>query len=76
MLEFTAPPPLMHAAHMPDSASGLYSEKHALLKQEIHTLLKKRAVERALPSIGFYARIFLVPKKYGKLQPVFKMKLH
>ena len=48
-----------------------------LLREEIETLLKKRAVERVqnpgTPS--FYSRIFLVPKKIGKLWPIIDLSL-
>ena len=43
-----------------------------LLREEIAELLKKRAVERVRNSVTpcFYSRLFLVPKKNGKLLPV------
>lgn len=31
-------------------------------------------MERGPPSVGFYARSFLIPKKNGKMCPVFNMK--
>ena len=39
------------------------------LAEEVNNLLQKRAVEEIIPeSPGFYSRIFLVPKKNGKLR--------
>ena len=39
------------------------------LEEEINNLLQKRAVEEIYPeSPGFYSRVFLVPKKNGKLR--------
>lgn len=37
-------------------------------------MLEKKATEWAQPSLGFYAQVFLVPKKNGKQRPVFKVK--
>ena len=43
-----------------------------LLKAEVQNLLEKEAIERVLDhsSPGFYSRLFLVPKKNGKVRPV------
>jgi hypothetical protein len=43
-----------------------------LLQEEVHTLLQKGAVELVNPPFtpGFYSRLFLVPKKNGKMRPV------
>ena len=48
-----------------------------LLREEIAELLKKRAVERVRNpgTPGFYSRLFLVPKKNGKLRPVIDLSL-
>ena len=42
------------------------------LQQAVDTLLLKAAIERVtnLTSLGFYSRLFLVPKKTGDLRPV------
>ena len=42
-----------------------------LLREEMAELLKERAVERVQNqgTLGFYSRLFLVPKKNGKLRP-------
>jgi len=39
-------------------------------------MLQKNAIEEVLgdPGLGFYSRIFLVPKKNGKLRPVIDLK--
>ena len=47
-----------------------------LLREEVDILLQKWAVERVQnPRTGFYSRIFLVPKKNGKLRPVIDLSL-
>ena len=48
-----------------------------LLREEIAELLKKRAVEwvRNLGTLGFYSRLFLIPKMNGKLRPVMDLWL-
>ena len=48
-----------------------------LLQEEIVELLQKRAVERVQDpgTLGFYSRLFLVPKKNGKLRPVIDFSL-
>ena len=48
-----------------------------LLREEIAELLKKRAVERVRSpgTPGFYSRLFLVPKKNGKLRPLIDLLL-
>ncbi len=53
------------------------SEKAQSLRQEIISLLDKRAIEEldlASLSPGFYSRIFLVRKKDGDWRPVFDLK--
>ena len=48
-----------------------------LLREEIEVLLRKRAVER-LQNLGthsFYSRIYLIPKKNGKLWPIIDLSL-
>lgn len=74
-LEFESPPTLMHPRSAPDSSKGIPAHKVATLEVEVQSLLSKRAIEHASPRVGFYARIFLVLKKNGKLRPVFNMKL-
>jgi len=53
---------------------GLSVEKAGALQKEITSLLEKRAIERAPRTRGFYARVFLVPKKGGSYRPVFNLK--
>ena len=44
------------------------SNKRPELEEEVNSLLQKRAVEKILlESPGYYSRIFLVPKKNGKM---------
>ena len=45
--------------------------KNSLLQEEVQTLLLKGAIEEVhLVDPGFYSRLFLVPKKNGKMRPV------
>ena len=47
----------------------LHQSQRPELAEEVNNLLQKRAVEEIIPeSPGFYSRIFLVPKKNGKLR--------
>lgn len=73
-LEFNAAPQLMHAVQAPDSVVGVAPPKNLLLSKEVSDLLCKRAIESAPAQIGFYAHIFLVLKKNGKMRLVFNMK--
>ena len=56
---------------------NLSQSSSPLLREEIVELLKKRAVERVQNpgTPGFYSRLFLVPKKNGKLRPVIDISL-
>ena len=47
------------------------------LREEIENLLNKRAVERVQnpETLGFYSRIFLVPKKNGKFRLILDLSL-
>ena len=47
------------------------------IREEIENLLNKRAVERVQNpgTLGFYSRIFLVPKKNGKLPLIIDLSL-
>ena len=46
------------------------------LEEEVANLLKKRAVEEIIPECpGFYSRIFLVPKKNGKLRLIIDLSV-
>ena len=48
--------------------------KNALLQEEVMTLLLKGTIEEVQPvDPGFYSRLFLVPKKNGKMRPVFDL---
>jgi hypothetical protein len=52
-------------------------DRALLLQEEVHTLLQKGAVELVDPPLtpGFYARLFLVPKKNGKMRPVIDLSV-
>ena len=56
---------------------NLSQSSSPLLREEIAELLRKRAVERVRNpgTLGFYSRLFLVPKKNGKLRPVIDLSL-
>ena len=51
--------------------------RNLLLQEEVHTLLQKGAVELVNPPLtpGFYSRLFLVPKKSGKMRPVIDLSV-
>ena len=46
------------------------------LQQEVNSLLAKQAIERVRQpeSLGFYSRVFLVPKKNRKLRPLISLR--
>jgi hypothetical protein len=52
-------------------------DRNLLLQEEVHTLLQKVAVELVNPPLtpGFYFRLFLVPKKNGKMRPVIDLSV-
>ena len=56
---------------------NLSQSSSPFLREEIVELLKKRVVERVWNpgTHGFYSRLFLVPKKNGKLRPVIDLSL-
>ena len=69
-LQFQSRPPL---SSIPLNLSVTRDpERNLLLQEEVHTLLQKGAVELVNPLLtpGFYSRLFLVPKKSGKMRPV------
>lgn len=73
-MEFDSTPRLMHPCSALDSSNGIPKLELALLQPEVQTLIHKNAIEGATMSVGFYAHIFTVPTKNGKLRPVFNMK--
>jgi hypothetical protein len=52
-------------------------DRNLLLQEEVHILLQKGAVELVNPPLtpGFYSRLFLVPKKNGKMRPVIDLSV-
>ena len=70
-IPFKSPPPLSVVP------INLSQSSSPLLREEIAELLKKRAVERVRnPGTHvFFSRLFLVPKKNGKLRPVIDLSL-
>jgi hypothetical protein len=52
-------------------------DRNLLLQEEVHTLLQNGAVEFVNPPLtpGFYSRLFLVPKKNGKMRPVIDLSV-
>ncbi len=71
LCDSVCPGPTVEAS-LPESDTVRDPIKRDLLNQEIESILGKRAIEevRDLSSPGFYSRLFLVPKKNGKLRPV------
>ena len=70
----------MQVRSTPPLSSVLRSSSQSsspLLREEIVELLEKWAVERVQDpgTPGFYSRLFLVPKKNGKLSPVIDLSL-
>jgi len=57
-----------------DSINGLGEAKAQALEKEVDSLLEKGAIQPAARTPGFYAKVFLVPKKGGKWRPVFNLK--
>ncbi len=59
------------------NSSTVRERNASVLREEIHNLLAKRAVE-AVPltdrESGFYSRYFLVPKKNGGLRPILDLR--
>ena len=51
--------------------------QESLASRRVHTLLQKGAVELVSPPLtpGFYSRLFLVPKKNGKMRPVIDLSV-
>lgn len=69
-LHFQEVPPLSSVPL--DLSQTRDSVKNRLLQEEVGTLLQKGVLEEVIPPIspGFYSRLFLVPKKNGKMRPV------
>ncbi len=69
-IPFIEDPPLRIS--LPENENMRDPLKRECLQQEIASLLEKRAIEavRDPSSPGFYSRLFVVPKKNGKLRPV------
>ncbi len=59
------------------NSSTVRERNASVLREEIHNLLAKRAIE-AVPltdrESGFYSRYFLVPKKNGGLRPILDLR--
>ena len=53
------------------------SQKNQLLQDEVNILIQKGVLEEVNPSfhLGFYSRLFLVPKKNGKMRPVLDLSV-
>ncbi len=72
-LQFFRRPPRFNGVLM----STVQERNASVLREEIHNLLAKRAVE-AVPRTdresGFYSRYFLMPKKDGGLHPILDLR--
>ena len=73
-LELVDRPPLTTKPACFDCNRGISQEKANALRIEIDKLVSKNAIERVPSGRGFYARLFLVPKKDGSRRPVFNLK--
>ncbi|VDI31922.1 Hypothetical predicted protein [Mytilus galloprovincialis] len=53
------------------------SQKNQLLQNEVNILIQKGVLEEVNPPfhLGFYSRLFLVPKKNGKMRPVLDLSV-
>ena len=53
------------------------SQKNQLLQDEVNILIQKGVLEEVNPPfhLGFYSRLFLVPKKNGKMRPVLDLSV-
>ncbi|VDI40423.1 Hypothetical predicted protein, partial [Mytilus galloprovincialis] len=53
------------------------SQKNQLLQNEVNILIQKGGLEEVNPPfhLGFYSRLFLVPKKNGKMRPVLDLSV-
>ncbi len=60
------------SCHPPVWVANKDTVKRGILREEVASLLTKNAIEevRDTSSPGFYSRLFVVPKKNGKLRPV------
>ena len=68
-IPFSSPPPLSPVPISMPSYS-LFSVKGKALQEEVLPLLEKGTVELALPSLGYYSRLFVVWKTSGLWRPV------
>ena len=64
------PPVRQHPWFFPTPSD---QEKYDRLAKEVSDLVAKHAIERVTDHVGFYALIFLVPKKTGGWRPVFDL---
>ena len=67
---FHRKPPLL-----PSPPESTPARHRTAMREQVASLLQKRAICKApLPSLGFYTRLFLVPKKTGGYRPVINLK--
>ena len=45
-----------------------------MVNEEVEALLAKGAVEEVSPSLGYYSKMFVVPKKDGGWRPIINLK--
>ncbi|MCI4389201.1 hypothetical protein PGIGA_G00095130 [Pangasianodon gigas] len=72
-IQFGSPPPRFSGV-LPTVVGP---EQALVLEQEVHTLLRKEAIEVVPPhdrESGFYSRYFIVPKKGGGLRPILDLR--
>ena len=50
------------------------TEHIRIIDEEVEALLAKGAIEEVSPSLGYYSKMFIVPKKDGKWHPIINLK--
>ena len=64
----------MSTAQARSMETTLPAKRAGVMDEEVADLLAKGAIEKAGNDPGFYSRVFLVPKKSGKLRPIIHLK--
>ena len=60
---------------MPSSYTTLTNPEHVrIIDEEVEALLRKGAVEEVHPSLSYYSKMFVVPKKDEGWRPIINLK--
>ena len=81
-LLLTPPSSLQCSSRMPSlsmptvaSYTMLMNTEHIrIIDEEVEALLAKGAIEEVSPSLGYYSKMFVVPKKDGEWHPIINLK--